>query len=213
MPQTTRRFRLVLEDENLAAWMVINNTFTWTPPKPGETYNPATDYWTGVLFQLGTYEDFATKEQMAPFGSIKFLKEGKEVDLLTNEDFAEGGPMWVNVVVRAPKSDKKSPMKVSHLRALRVSKMPRPGKLDFYFDPYAGGITFWSERGFTLKMEGNPKRPTHYQFVFDSLEGDSVAVEAYKGEKHRKLQPFDEIQVLDTPGLPEGGHSSPPQDP
>ncbi len=208
MPKKEDRIKIVLEDENLAAWMVINNTFTW---KKDQHYDPAENYWTGVLFQLGTYTNVSTGDHLPPFGSIKFLKDGIEVGLFTTNDFRRGDPMWVNIVVGAPGSKKNPPMKQAHLKALRVSKNPAPGTLDYYFKPFPGGITFWSETGFKMKM--GREQGTHYELVFESKEGDPVAFQIYKGEHPQNMPSFNEIQILNIPGLPEGSHSSPPQDP
>lgn len=212
MPQPIGRFRLVIKDENLAAWMVINNTFICKSPKKCPDWNPKIDYWVGVLFQLGTYSRFSDGNPIPPFSTIRLLKDGKEVGSLKNEDFAKGEPMWVNIVTRAPLSkNHKPPMKQDDLEALRVSK--KPGTLDYYFKPYPGAITFWSER-FGLKMERHTEPSLRHQVVFESPEEDSFEVEAYKGNKRIELPLFDEMQVLyGLIGLPEGGHSSPPQDP
>ena len=128
--------QLVIGDEDVAAWMAINNAFSRVG---NEDWDPAEKYWNGVLIQLGDYESIALpREPMEVFHSIIFEEEGTTVLTLTREDFLDH-LLWVNIVARDEDDDRDDPMTEQDLDRL---KLDPPSRLHRYLHPIWGGVTF-----------------------------------------------------------------------
>lgn len=82
--------QLVLEEDDVGAWMVIDNGFyTPTSPDPDTIY-----YWPGVLFQLGAFD-----QALYEFDYVELLSGGTSVEKYgPNETDFE----WINIVSDYP---------------------------------------------------------------------------------------------------------------
>jgi len=153
-------FRLIIKQENIAAWAAINNTFA----HPEETGNYGNWYWTGVLFQLGTF----THQGDIRYESNKQI----EVDgtLMLDSAGLEDKRTWVDIrPVGSPDGDPPMALK-DFYRAFPSEE--RPWSLHHYLDPYPGGIIVWDVNGFTLSVEkgsgaaGDEAYHRKYTFTF-----------------------------------------------
>lgn len=209
MAKIQGKFTLVLESENLSAWMAINNTFTWA--KGGKQAFPKDQYWNGVLIQLGQYLRWEDDMYMKGFEKIDLYWQGKVVetierDALTDKD----NPTWINVVVRDQKSKLKDPMSKKHLRDLHLD----PGcPLDGFMRPYPGGVTLWSENGYRVLVETNPDHEPHMKYAFSTGSDDVYEVEIYLKGKTGRFPDIDKMVICEPadPSLQQGGHQGPPQ--
>lgn len=214
---TKGKFTLEIETENLAAWMVINNTFAW---EKNEDFGKKERYWSGILIQLGQYKNWSYSNLMDGFESIKLFKGTEELAPIKASEFNEQNkPSWINIVVRTPGSEKdlKDPMNRGHLEKLRIAPA---FSLDKFFFPHAGGITLWSENGFELQVKNNEVHKPHKTYTFTTFEADEYEVDFYMkgapvGDKSRAI---DRLRICEPPeeerhSLYHGSHDSPPNEP
>jgi len=209
MAKIQGKFTLVLESENLSAWMAINNTFTWI--KGGKRAFPKDQYWNGVLIQLGQYLRWEDDMFMKGFEKIDLSWQGQPVETIEHDAFTDkDNPTWINIVVRDQKSELKDPMSKKHLRDLHID----PGcSLDQFLRPYPGGITLWSENGYKLLVEKNPAHEPHMKYVFTTEPENTYEVGIYVKGKAGRFPDVDKMVICEPkgPSLQQGGHQSPPQ--
>ncbi|MBI4242266.1 MAG: hypothetical protein HY613_11170 [Candidatus Rokubacteria bacterium] len=227
--------RLIIEDEDLAAWMVAHNTFA----KPPDVTWPdwyAKYHRDGVLFQFGDYKSIGDI-----FGSISFERRGASVRELRKGDF-----IWINLEVEDP--TRPSPaMERSHLASLYpvgslypdpnhptpcdlvetnddflricrvlpcqtdadMKKVPRScirmRSLSGFMRPYAV-MTYWQgPHGYRLKVVV-PAAGRHPQHIFEFK--DRVKISIHKdGAPPESLDDIDVIRVKVKP--PTAGQPSP----
>lgn len=216
MAQIKGGFTLVLETENLAAWMPIVNTFAWDPNDPtGDLYR----YWNGILFQLGNYKRWKPPNQpveyMIGFDRIELYRQGELIKDETIRPDAfddEKHPTWINIVARAEGSKLKEPMLPKHLADLKIAP---PKSLDHYLKPYAGGVTLWSEKGYAVVVVVSEKHAPGKQYTFTTNSNQTYEVKiSLKGEPH-PVQEIDTLKICEPKmvRLQQGSHVSPPQQP
>ena len=209
MANTKGTFTLNLETENLASWMVTNNTFTWDKK---ESVPQKERYWNGVLIQLGHYKRWEDGAEMHGFETVDLISQGQTVESIAPDAFTDPeNPTWINVVVRSAGPKLMDPMSPKHLRDALIAPA---SSLDRYLKPYPGGITLWSQSGYNLSVLDNPAHEPHKQYIFTTSPKDTYEIDVFIKGKQKTFLDIDTI-VIREPGqvrsLQQGSHSSPPQ--
>ena len=159
------RFDVVLESENVAAWMAVNNAFTFAWGTPVTTKTPGRrdanrpeSYWNGVLIQLGKFRCIEDDELLDGFKRIDFFSGKRRVGFLEPTDFQNGNIVWINIVNRGGRKDEPVPLAAFRERLklgqIKGESFARANPLHHYLQPYPGGITIWNESGYTVRAEG-----------------------------------------------------------
>lgn len=211
---------IIIEDEDLAAWMTTNNTFIATP---SGGWSNSKHLWNGVLIQLGDYQEMGTPSGTPPMAlvqSVKFEQGGTTVKTLTRQDFTQANhTIWINVVAKSQSDPRNDPMGPGDLAALRVTQ---PKSLRYYFNPFRGGITFWQNRnnGYTIKAMENANGGLHNSFTFRFQREDDFSVEIYDIDSSstgatspQTLTDIDTIRISAAGGPSHGSQQNPPIQP
>ncbi len=183
---------LVIEDPDLAAWSVLNDTFTYDDPGQG-------DAWYGFMIQLGRYE--------YPGDIFKYIKIDTHDFCLPGSGWcAQLGDLqevkWINIV--PARVTPRPPMALEDLD--QILPPPDDRALHATFEAKAV-ITYWmGERGYDVWVTGRRYHPIQ-TFSFN----DEVDVEVYliSGEK-LEYQNVKSIQVFADPGGNHGSYHDPP---
>ena len=192
MGQSTngKKFELVLESENVGAWMAINNAFSvaWGDPpesKDGRSPADAESYWNGILVQLGRFRRILDDELLSGFTAIEFSYQKNPVGTLLQKHFTEG-IVWLNIVYakhRQPPAYPRDFRKRLKLGEIKTEIVERAKPLHHYLLPFPGGITLWPENGYSIDAKIEAKNgtdvPRHvsHTFHFDMEDPGALRVE------------------------------------
>ena len=164
-PVPPGEFELILETENVGAWMAINNAFTFDwgdsasmgrhVSRGGRNLKNSRAYWNGVLVQLGRFWGADDHQLMEGFTDIQFCSNNDVKLALKPEDFQGDSIVWINIVsdkktaeAPVPLQDFRQWSKLGQIKEKKV--FDRPSTLHHYLEPYPGGITLWHEDGYTI---------------------------------------------------------------
>ncbi len=207
---------VVIRDENLAAWMPINNALE-------NKIQSGRIPWNGILIQLGDYKRFP--QQTFPQGRelLVDVKRGDEIiDTVKTSDFQEG-KVWINVV--ASNTDPR-PLPVDDNKDEDFDSLFPGGSFHKYFRPYthtnseektvsSGGITIWQDRslGFELVVSQLPVAyRNQYTFKFKGNEGKFLFVNVITvKDGKRSHENVDEIVIRKKGGGNGDDPLNPPQ--
>jgi hypothetical protein len=189
-PVPDGKFELVLESENVGAWMAINNAFAFewgdkpaTPERRNVLSQPDA-YWNGVLIQLGRFKRISDGQLMSGFRSIDFLHGVNTVGSLGQQDF-NGGIVWINIVYN---QQGKPPVQPSEFRTsiklgeFQTTMFERAKALHHFLQPFPGGITLWHEKGYTIDatIDGPAPRHVRHTFTLDVPNPDVLRIEVLR---------------------------------
>jgi len=176
---------LVIEDNSLASWIAINNTFALPDMAlrdPSKTY-----YWAGLLVQVG---DFPSSSAPFPrtFKRVVLSKGGSVVKEIARDP---AKLFWINIVSSWPDTMLVEPLAPQNTAALYPSAFAaglcnvpagvdtmclRRGKLHSQMNPVLGILTYWqgpNGYGLTAKQPAIGKTGT---FEFKLLDGFTVEI-------------------------------------
>jgi hypothetical protein len=202
-------FKLIIEDDRVAAWSAINNTFTMQEQvDPRRLYDRVRH---GMLIQVGSFQRWPDKFLMDRLKSIE-CKPGKAGVKLGKVEIVDPGlTWWINI-----KQGAGDPMTYEDLKKLRIlPEQPQP-TLHMFFAPYPGGITIWPAKGLTVRMEIKKLRKmTQQNFSCTFSLTGAVTVELWKnGVKAQDRKDVKEIRITSEDSKPEPGQNyNPPEYP
>jgi hypothetical protein len=195
---------LELDDEHTSVWMSIDNGYTYDSSSSWEK-------WSGVLFQLGYYWEYDSKEQVqkvAEFDSVIFVGEKGKLALQANEF------TWINVVsehatnteppVSREDADILFPNSWSQTHCddtALVATVPAPclrmRSLHAFFRPERI-LTYWQgSSGYSaLAREGDDEHNKYYFWL-----NDEVSVQVWKETEEQlaintKIQSLGELEEI-----------------
>jgi hypothetical protein len=198
--------RVIIEDECLAAWMTINNTFT---AKGQSHWDAQTQLWDGVMIQLGQYvlvPQHQGNKPVCELHSVQFKASDNIVREILADEFQKRA-IWINVVAgQAP--DLLDPMLPQHLESIFPDPVPAGEKLHVSLKPTRGGITIWQLRGrakgFDLAARQVSNMFLHNRFTFEFDIGLKSRVEIHGlEEESRKRQTADQRRPILHEGIDE----------
>ena len=204
-----KHLKLNISDEDVGAWMAINNAFTRIG---NEDWPIRKKYWNGVLIQLGDLLSIAKpREPINIFRSVVFFKGKTKITEVTRKQF-EDHEMWINIVAKG-RARRDPPMTTYDLGRL---KLVPPSKLHDQLIPLSGGITFWQDRGGGYTMTSATKddiTEPHTMFTFDIVSPIGFEITIYKNghEVSLDLSGVDNIDITHCHDCGHGGHHNPPQ--
>jgi len=180
------KFELVLESENVGAWMAINNAFTFQwGDKPTAAGNRSLgngdSYWNGILVQLGRFWRISDGNLMNGFERIEFHHNQELKGFLKKEDFARG-VVWINIVCHQSNGredpvrphDFRERVKLGEVKASMIMDRAKP--LHNYLQPFPGGITLWPETGYTIRATVGNGSLRHVSHAFEIDVPDPAAL-------------------------------------
>jgi len=204
-----KTFKLLLETENLAAWMAINNAFACHKRRGTEDW-PDDEYWNGVLVQLGRFKRVADeKRPLDPYSKIEIeFDDGKKPKELLRKNYKE---LWINVVDKP--TGKLPPMERAHCRDLLIGGDHK--RLHHYLIPDEGGITLWPSKGYRVDVEPTGQSNSRRSFAFEFDHSKDFQVDLYRNNEQQpeSLKNVKQITVCAPDGAPGDTHKNPPQRP
>lgn len=204
--------QVILEDGDLATWRPINNTFFYKK----KSWNYSTDYWVGVLIQIGAFIGFERPDASSP------AKKPDPIDVFTALELWDAGGNrlvslprgfgWMNVVPKHPDTRTEPvPGNTKEVDGVFgfLKDHARPS-----FRPF-GTITCWQGAGgYSLAVAENDdagRKNTRYTFAIN----DDVDI-YQNGVKRPESGEVAAIAIRAT-RFPSGWHTGkidpPPQDP
>jgi hypothetical protein len=155
--------QVMVEDGDIATWRPFNNTFFYK----NKPWKYTTDYWVGVLIQIGAFLGFDPD----PKESGKWIDNFTSLELWDASNCLVSLPRnfgWVNVVARHP-SSRKDPVPANAAQDPAVlgslNDIARPS-----FRPF-GVITCWhGPGGYSLAVAENDdagRKNTRYTFTIN----------------------------------------------
>jgi hypothetical protein len=201
---------MVIEDEDAATWIVINNTFN----KPLD-WDPLRGYWSGVLFQLGEYTPW-NGGPSSILDEVCIISTGSGKTCYANQEFVDS-EMWINIVNRGNEQyPSEEPVTVNELDYLfLLDDDGKPKSFHKYFIPYRGGITLWANRLRGWDLEAEPVGQ-HNRFTFSWSPELQQKVEVWRdrgAEPESVWTDVHRITVTYQEGPQHGNQKNPPQKP
>ena len=207
-------FHLRIPNDNLTAWMFINNAFTEKRlDSSGIPWNPAQHYWNGVLFQLGSYERLVGAGPIAILDKIVIHRPAPHDDVeVTRAEFeAATEPIWINIV--GGQTVRVNPMESDDL-PLPFFNPPR--SLHNFLTPYPGGITLWQHFDQQQVRVRAQQSGFRNQFDFGLKPVEGFRVEVWRSSMVME-GPFTDVELVEvkvsTNGGSDGDRKNPPQRP
>jgi hypothetical protein len=200
------KFTLVIVDDNLANWLMINNCFVSRPPNQ---HLPQDDYWNGVVIYLNdTFSTYRKWGRRIGVNGVALYSGATLVTTITREQFHEGA--WLYVVL-GNEQGLNPPMKPEDAAALFN------GTLHRHAQPFVCGIVLWQDRNHPLTLESRDRGPLagfRNQYTFESTKGSKgFEIKVFGRQPNAEDFTKDNITKVEVMGVGGGGPKDPTNPP
>jgi len=177
------KLNVVIEEECIAAWKPIRNTFR--KKAQGPDWKQRKDYWTGIMIQVGSFRLIPPHKDNYDRGILKAVRLQKEkADILVIPRLMwKNYPIWVNVVTGNTDNGHEQDRLNPPVSADEQAQLFPDATMHPRFDHLKGGITVWQERhrdrGYVLTAQHKRCEFQHNEYTFEFCMGKGFTVEVH----------------------------------